>query len=65
MLLGPQDVPRPADLQVPHGDAEAGAEGGELPDGRQPLFPHLGEDTAPAEGEVGVGPAGAPAHPAP
>ena len=36
-LLRAQHVARPPDLQVPHGDFEAGAELGELPDGLHPL----------------------------
>ena len=36
-LLGAEDVARPADLQVAHGDAEAGPEVGVFLDGLEPL----------------------------
>ena len=36
-LLRAKHVARPPDLQVPHGDLEAGAELSELPDGLHPL----------------------------
>ena len=50
-----QQVARAADLQIPHGDAEARAKAGELPNGGQPLVGQLAEGLVPAEGEVGVG----------
>ena len=64
-LLRPQQIARSPDLQVPHGNFEAGAEFGEVPDGRQSLFRHLGEGLVRLVGEVGKGMAAGPAHPAP
>ena len=64
VLAVAQQAAGAADLQVPHGDAHPRTEGRELPDGRQPLGRHFGEDPVPAEGEVGVCLAGRPAHPA-
>ena len=40
-LLGAQQVARAADFQIAHGDLEAGAELGKVPDGGQALFGHL------------------------
>ena len=58
-LLRPQEVPRPPDLQVPHGDFEAGPELHVLLDGGEALGGDLREDLPPPEGHVGVGPPGA------
>ena len=61
VLLRAQNVARTADFQVAHGDAEARAEGGELPDGLQTLGGHVGQRLALGDGQVGKGPAaGAP-----
>ena len=65
MLGAAQNVAGAANFQVPHGDAEAAAEAGKFPDGLQPLLADLGKRLAPAEGEVGIGPAAAAPHPAP
>ena len=64
MLGAAQNVAGTADLQIPHGDAEAAAEAGKFPDGLQPLLADLGKRLAPAEGEVGIGTASAAPHPA-
>ena len=53
------------DLQIPHGDAEAGAEGRELADGGKPLLGDVRQGLVPPEGEVGIGLAAGAAHTAP
>ena len=63
VLAVPQQTARAADLQIPHGDAEAGAESGKLPDGGKPLLGDIGQGLVPAEGEVGVGFAAGASHP--
>ena len=63
VLAVPQQTARAADLQIPHGDAEAGAKSGELPDGRKSLLGDIGQGLVPAEGEVGVGLAAGAPHP--
>ena len=45
-LLATQDVPRPADLQIAHGQGEPAAQLVELGDGPQPLHGGLGEHPA-------------------
>ena len=65
VLAVAQQTARAADLQIAHGDAEAGAEGRELPDGGQPFLRDVGEGLVPPEGEVGIGFAAAAAHAAP
>ncbi len=55
VLAVAQQTARAANLQIAHGDAEAGAEGCELPDGGKPLLGDVGEGLVPPEGEVGVG----------
>ena len=61
-----QEVARAPDLQVAHGDAEAGAELGGLADGLEPLVRVLAERHVPGVEQVGVrplpGPADAAAH---
>ena len=63
VLAVPQQTARAADLQIPHGDAEARAESGKLPDGGKPLLGDIGQGLVPAEGEVGVGFAAGAPHP--
>ncbi len=63
-LLAAQEVAGAADLQVAGGDAEAGAEVGELADGRQALARRLGEDAVLRHQQVAVGELVAPPHPA-
>ena len=65
VLAVAQQTARTADLEIAHGDAEAGAEGRELPDGGKPLLGDVGQGLVPPEGEVGVGLAAGAAHPAP
>ncbi len=65
VLAVAQQTARAADLQIAHGDAEAGAEGCELPDGGKPLLGDVGEGLVPPEGEVGVGFPARAAHAAP
>ena len=64
-LLRTQQVTGAPDLQIPHGDFEAGAELGKFPDGVEPLFRHLGELFIPLKGEIRVSVAVGPAHTAP
>ena len=52
------------DLQVTHGNAEAGPERGEFPDGRTAFGGDFGQNRIPPEGEVGIRLAGGTAHPA-
>ena len=63
-LLGAQKVARAPDLQIPHGNFEAGAEFGKIPDGGKPLFGDFGEILFRAVGEIGVGVAGGAPYPA-
>ena len=49
VLALPQQVARAADLQIPHGDAEAGTEGRELPDSGEPLLGDVGQGLVPPE----------------
>ena len=63
VLAVPQQTARAANLQIPHGNAEARAESGELPDGGKPLLGDIGQGLVPAEGEVGVGLAAGAPHP--
>ena len=65
VLAVAQQVAGAPDLQIPHGDAEPRAEGGELPDGGKTLLGDVREGLVPAEGEIGVGLPAAAAHPAP
>ena len=65
VLAVAQQAAGTADLQIAHGDAEAGTKGRELPDGGQPLLGNVREGLVPPEGEVGVGLAAAAAHPTP
>ena len=64
-LLRPQQIARSADLQIPHGDLEAGAEFHILPYGGEPLGGHLRQHLAGAIGQIGIRPAGAAADAAP
>ncbi len=64
-LLRAQQVARAPDFQVPHGNLEAGAELGKVPDGGQPLFGDFRQVFIRLVGKVGVGVAGGAAHPAP
>ena len=64
VLAVAQKTARTPDLQIPHGDAEAGAEGRELPDSGEPLLGDIGQGLVPPEGEVGIGLAAGAAHPA-
>ena len=50
-----EQVARAADLQVAHGDLEAGAEVGELPDRLQALVRLLGEHAVPRVEQVCIG----------
>ena len=49
-------------LQVAHGDLEAGAEFGVVADGVEALFRYFRQDLAPAEGQISIGVAAAAAH---
>ena len=62
MLAVPQKIARAANLQIAHGDAESRTEGGELPDGGQPLGGDLRQHFIPLEREIGVGLAGGTPH---
>ena len=62
VLAVAQQAARPANLQIAHGDAEAGAERRELPDGGEPFLSNVREGLVPAEREVGVGLAAGTAH---
>ena len=64
-LLGAQQIAGAPDFQIPHGDLEAGAELGEIPDGTQPFFRDFRQIFVRAVGEVGVGVAGGAANPSP
>ena len=64
VLAVAQETACTPDLQIPHGDAEAGAEGRELPDSGEPLLGDIGQGLVPPEGEVGIGLAAGAAHPA-
>ncbi len=55
VLLRTQHISGAPDLQIPHGDADAGAELGEFPDGLQPLLRFLGEELAPPIHKEGIG----------
>ena len=62
-LFGAQEVARATNLEVAHGDFEAAAEGGVLPDGGEP-FADVGEEPAVAgQEQVGVGLVLVAAHP--
>ena len=61
-LLRAQQIAGAPDLQIPHGDFEAGAEFGKFPDGLQPLFGDVGEDFALPEGQIGKGVSAGTAH---
>ena len=65
VLLRSQDVPRPADLQIPHGDLNAGAQLREFPDGLETLFRLLPQHFVPLVHEErkggAIGAADAPA----
>ena len=63
VLAVSQQAARAAYLQVAHGNAEAGAEGGKLPYGRKPLGGNLGQDLVAGKGEVGIRLAGGTPHP--
>ena len=52
VLAVAQQAAGTADLQIAHGDAEAGTKGRELPDGGQPLLGNVREGLVPPEGEV-------------
>ena len=62
VLAVPQQAARAANLQVAHRNAEAGAEGGKLPDGGKPLGGDLGQHRVAGEGKVGIGLAGRAPH---
>ena len=64
-LVAAEQVARPADLEVSHGDLEPRAELGVLADRAQPLVGLLGEDPVGRVEEVGVGPLVGPADPTP
>ena len=64
-LFRAQQIARAPDLQVPHGDFEAGAKFREIPHGGQPLFGDFRQILVRTVGKVGVSVAGGPAHPAP
>ena len=51
-LLGPEQTARAADLQITHGDAEAGVELRKLADGAQALFGDLAQLASAPEGQV-------------
>ncbi len=63
-LVAAEQVPRPADLQVPQRDLEPGAELGVVADGAQALVGLLGEDPVDGMEQIGVGPLAGPSHPA-
>ena len=64
-LGGPQEVPRPPDLQVVGGDPEAGAGLGEVHDHLEPLLGVAGEHRPLRDEEVGEGLLLRPPHPPP
>ena len=63
-LLGPEDVPGPADLQVPHRDLEPGPEFGELLDRLEPPLRRRGDHLQRVDDQVRVGPVLLPPDPA-
>ena len=62
LLLRTQKIARTTDLQITHGDLEAGAEFRKVPDGGQTLFRNLRQILVGTVGEVGVGVAGGAAY---
>ena len=64
-LGGAQQVAGAANLQVAHGDAEAGSQFGGLQDGLQAPLGRLGDAAAPGDQQVGVSPVLAAADAAP
>ena len=64
-LLSSQKIAGTTNLQVTHGDLEAGAKLGKVPDGSQTLLCDLGQGFIRLVGEIGVGVAGGAAYPAP
>src|SRR5947209_1906534 len=62
VLLGAEDVPRPADLEVVHRDLESGAELARLEHGLETLARVLGQVLVARVEEVGVRLLGAPPH---
>ena len=61
-LLSTQQIAGAPDLQVTHGDFEAGTEFGKIPDGGQALFGDLRQILVRFISEVSVGVAGGTAH---
>ncbi len=64
-LVLAQQVARPPDLEVAHGDLEPGPELGLLADGPQPLIGGLGQHLVGGMEEIGVGALARAPHPAP
>ena len=65
VLFGPQQVPGPPDLQVPHGNLEAGPQFRKVPDGLEPFLGNFTEHPILFVQEIGIGQPGGPAHPSP
>ena len=64
MLLCSQQIARPADFQIPHGNFKAAAQIGKFPNCLQALFRHLFQHLIPAVHEESIGrPAGTPHSP--
>ena len=61
-LLRTEDVARPANLQVAHGDAETRAQFRRFQHSRQPLASGLGDASPRGRQQVGVGPLGGTTH---
>ncbi len=64
-LLRPQDIARPADFEVLHGDPEPSAKLGGIKDGLEAFPGRLGQPLAPFIQKIGVCPDVSPPHPAP
>ena len=54
VLAVAQKAARAAYLQIAHGDAEPGAEGGKLPDGGKPLGGDLGQHLVARKSEIRI-----------
>ena len=64
-LLGAQQVACASNFQVPHGDFEAGAKFGKVPDCGEALLRNFRQTLVRLVGKVGVGVAGGASNPAP
>ena len=62
LLAVAQEAACAAYLQIAHGDAEPGAEGGKLPDGGKPLGGDLGQHLVARKGEIRIRLAGRTPH---